>query len=73
MSGRYYGTVRRARDYGSVRRGVKAMPRKLDLLRMWSARRSLGFWAHWWTPTWHDGRGPYVSIGLGFFAVYRGY
>ena len=31
------------------------------------------FWCDIWTPTWHEGRGPYVSIGLGLFAVGRGY
>ena len=33
----------------------------------------LGFWASWWTPTWHSGRGPYFSLGLGLVAIYRGY
>lgn len=33
----------------------------------------LGFWVHWWTPAWHAGRGPYVSIGLGVVGIYRGY
>ena len=30
----------------------------------------------WWNialPPYHDGRGPYVTIGLWFFAIYRGY
>ena len=31
------------------------------------------FWIHLWTPVWHKGRGPYVSIGLGFIGIYRGY
>jgi len=31
------------------------------------------WWLHYWTPIWHEGRGPYVSIGLGWFAIYRGY
>lgn len=30
-------------------------------------------WLHLWTPVWHEGRGPYVSMGLWFFAVGRGY
>ena len=34
---------------------------------------SKSFWWNWWTPTWHKGRGPYISIGLGLFAIYRGY
>jgi len=31
------------------------------------------FWFNWWTPTLHKGRGPYISIGLGWMAIYRGY
>ena len=31
------------------------------------------FWIHLWTPIWHEKRGPYISIGLGFFAIYRGF
>jgi len=31
------------------------------------------WWCHFWTPIWHEGRGPYVSIGLGWLAIYRGY
>lgn len=31
------------------------------------------WWWAWWTPVWHEGRGPYLSIGLYVIAVYRGY
>lgn len=31
------------------------------------------WWWQWWTPSWHAGRGPYVSIGLGVISIYRGY
>jgi len=31
------------------------------------------FWLDIWTPSWHQGRGPYLSVGLYFFAIYRGY
>lgn len=31
------------------------------------------FWLHLWTPVWHENRGPYISLGLGFVAFYRGY
>ena len=49
-----------------------------EAFRHWGMRiitwRNEGrWWLHYWTPIWHDGRGPYVSIGLGFFAIYRGY
>ena len=30
-------------------------------------------WICLWTPSWHNKRGPYVSIGILFIAVYRGY
>lgn len=31
------------------------------------------FWCELWTPAWHQGRGPYISVGFGLFAIYRGY
>ena len=31
------------------------------------------FWCHFWTPIWHEGRGPYLSVGIGLFAFGRGY
>lgn len=31
------------------------------------------FWVNWWTPKWHEGRGPYITIGLGLFTIMRGY
>lgn len=31
------------------------------------------YWCHIWTPVWHKSRGVYVTIGLGWFAIYRGY
>lgn len=59
---------------GSVWRGVRAMKRPfMGNVPTWSIQRKRGFWIHLWTPIWHNGRGPYVSIGLWFFAVYRGY
>lgn len=34
-------------------------------------------WIHLWTPIWHEGRGPYISIGLwlrfGTLRFMRGY
>ena len=44
---------------GKVNYGVKWMPKS--------------FWADIWTPRWHGGRGPYITIGLYFIAFYRGY
>jgi hypothetical protein len=31
------------------------------------------YWFHWWTPTWHFGKGPYITIGFWRFRIYRGY
>jgi len=39
--------------------GIKLMPRQL--------------WFHFWTPIWHDGKGPYLSCGMWIIAIYRGY
>ena len=39
----------------------------------WSIKWQRGFWFDWWTPHYHQGRGPYMTIGCGLFAVYRGY
>lgn len=36
-------------------------------------QRNVRFWFDAWTPVWHEGRGPYITIGLGLFAFYRGY
>lgn len=51
------------RDVGVTVRGINyavgILPR-----RVW--------WRHW-IPTWHEGRGSYVSIGLWVIALYRGY
>jgi len=30
-------------------------------------------WFHLWVPVWHEGRGPYLSIGLWFIRIMRGY
>lgn len=31
------------------------------------------FWFQWWTPIWHDDRGPYITIGIGVIRFMRGY
>lgn len=59
-------------DLRSAYRGTKAM-RFRNMLRFWTVRWRRGWWLHLWTPAWHEGRGPYLSLGLGFVAVYRGY
>ena len=61
-------------DIKSAWRGIWAIKRPyVDPRPGWTIRCVRGFWATAWTPVWHKGRGPYVSIGLGLFAVYRGY
>lgn len=39
----------------------------------WAIQRQRGWHFDFWTPAWHRGRGPYLSLGLGWIAVYRGY
>ena len=36
-------------------------------------RRYWGVWLQLWTPRWHDGRGAYVTMGLGPVTICRGY
>jgi hypothetical protein len=31
------------------------------------------WWFEWWTPCFHEGRGPYISIGIGWIRILRGY
>lgn len=63
----------------SVARGIRHMKRYTGdgPQAKWSIARLRGsgwrFWLHAWTPIWHDGRGPYLSVGLGRIGIYRGY
>ena len=66
------------RKYRSVWRGIRAMRPNSEKHQPFSRIVFCGlrywvFYTIWWTPSWHEGRGPYVSIGLGPFAIYRGY
>ena len=56
---------RSLRAWRHLRRGVNYAITRFSL--------SSGYWLHIWTPVWHEGRGPYVSVGLGRVALYRGY
>ncbi len=57
------------------------VPDNFWIFKLTRARVNYGlrFWAkpvwgwQWWTPVWHEGRGPYVSIGMGWLHFYRGY
>lgn len=59
-------------NWGSFCRGLRAWRPRSGKVN-YAVRRNKGFWLHLWTPIWHEGRGPYISIGLGKFAFYRGY
>ena len=63
------------RDYRSAWRGIRAIKKPYsEPTPKWGLGfLPMGFWTIWWTPIWHKGRGPYISIGLWFFAIYRGY
>lgn len=43
-----------------IKRAIKFAPKK-------------DYWFHWWTPTWHFGKGPYITIGFWKIRIYRGY
>ncbi len=60
-------------NWGSVYRGLRVMT--VSLFSLWEVKWGLcnGFWTKAWTPTWHKGRGPYVTIGLGIVRIARGY
>ena len=61
-------------DVGSAWRGIKALSWPYAEHRPgWTVRWARGLWVHLWTPAWHQGRGPYLSLGLGVLAIYRGY
>ncbi len=66
-------------DLGSTIRGLSRLrkpypnPKPRWAIR-WIASSDYGtFWFYAWTPRWHRGRGPYLSIGIRWFAIYRGY
>ena len=59
---------------GSAWRGIRAMSRPyVEPAPRWFVRRARGWWLHLWTPRWHEGRGPYLTVGLGVVALGRGY
>lgn len=58
---------------------------KIDLINIWKvkginylldlkAKNTLHhIFIHYWTPAWHEGRGPYISIQIGRLRFMRGY
>jgi hypothetical protein len=61
------------RSIGSVWRGIRAMSSPLVLFKYWAVQPCRGFWLQYWSPIWHEGKGPYISVGLGVVGIYRGY
>jgi hypothetical protein len=68
------------RDWRSFWRGIQVWkPRRRHVnyavrrIGPGLTRQRPRFWLHAWTPMWHEGRGPYLSVGIGWVAVYRGY
>ena len=61
----------------SFRKGIQAMPNSIDFFKpqYWSIEfhKTEASWIHIWTPVWHKGRGPYVTLGFKFFQIIRGY
>jgi len=64
-------------DFKSFKRGIQAMKKGEEFFRpkWWSVKikRIRDPWICMWTPIWHEKRGPYISIGILFIAIYRGY
>ena len=59
-------------NLGSVWRGVCAQ--KGLHPRQWTVRLQRWGWTiHAWTPVWHQGRGPYIVLSLGWLYIARGY
>lgn len=63
-------------NIGSFCRGICVMKPLYKRKRVLYSVRLIAFRPFWfclWTPVWHEGRGPYISIGLGIIAFCRGY
>ena len=58
---------------GSTLRGLRAMKRNHAKVTWQVDVGHFGFWVELWTPIWNEGRGPYVSLGLGIIRILRGY
>ena len=67
------------RSLGSVIRGLRAIerpycdPQPRWYIGFYRPIKYAVFWLEYWTPTWHRGRGPYFTLGLGIFRICRGY
>jgi hypothetical protein len=61
-------------SFKSIWRGLREMKRKHGKVNYdLSFGRFKSFWFHAWTPVWHEGRGPYITIGFFFVRFIRGY
>lgn len=67
---REYNTVI---DLRSVWRGIRAMTHDRGAVNVSISLGKFGWWIDLWTPIWHEGRGPYISCGLGMIRILRGY
>ncbi len=64
-------------------KGIRLMDKEQARKQKYQARYGIKFRKFWrgypkfwfilWTPIYHNGRGPYISIGVLFIAFYRGY
>lgn len=63
------------KDLGSTVRGIRAIktPYTEPKPRWFCDFGWNGLWLKCWTPVWHEGRGPYLSVGLGILCFGRGY
>ena len=61
----------------SFRKGIQAMPYRFNFFKpeYWTfgLHKIATPWLHLWTPSWHKGRGPYITFGFLFFRIIRGY
>lgn len=61
-------------NMGSVKRGIKAMTKDHAKVNYEiSFGKSKRIWCDAWTPVWHEGRGPYITMGFLFIRFLRGY
>ena len=61
----------------SFRKGIQSIEKPLHFFKpeYWSfdLYKITTPWLHAWTPSWHKGRGPYITFGFLFFRIIRGY
>ena len=61
-------------DVKSVVKGIRAMTKNhahVNYSLTFGKYKSI--WLQAWTPIWHEGRGPYITMGFIFIRFCRGY